>query len=180
MTYNQKDVQYNQKQENKLPGKGKKERYKMKVTSYNLMKKGNACTLRESANYETEDTKILNPQAIVDFCNDIFGMKDLSSEKLIVTCVNTKNTPKAIFEFSGGYDSVQAPAGVIFTNVLLSGCPRFFITHNHPSGDPTPSREDDNFTQDLYKGAQILGIQLVDHVVIAEDGNYSYQEHGKI
>lgn len=151
----------------------------MKVTSYNLMKKGNACTLREAASYETEDTKILNPEAIIDFCNDIFGMKDLSSEKLIVTCINTKNTPKAIFEFSGGYDSVQAPAGVIFTNILLSGCPRFFITHNHPSGDPTPSRED-KFTQDLYKGARILGIQLVDHVVIGEEGYYSYKEHGKI
>lgn len=151
----------------------------MKATSYNLMKKGNACTLREAASYETEDTKILNPEAIIDFCNDIFGMKYLSSEKLIVTCINTKNTPKAIFEFSGGYDSVQAPAGVIFTNILLSGCPRFFITHNHPSGDPTPSREDE-FTQDLYKGARILGIQLVDHVVIGEEGYYSYKEHGKI
>lgn len=151
----------------------------MKATSYNLMKKGNACTLREAASYETEDTKILNPEAIIDFCNDIFGMKYLSSEKLIVTCINTKNTPKAIFEFSGGYDSVQAPAGVIFTNILLSGCPRFFITHNHPSGDPTPSRED-KFTQDLYKGARILGIQLVDHVVIGEEGYYSYKEHGKI
>lgn len=151
----------------------------MKATSYNLMKKGNACTLREAASYETEDTKILNPEAIIDFCNDIFGMKYLSSEKLIVTCINTKNTPKAIFEFSGGYDSVQAPAGVIFTNILLSGCPRFFIAHNHPSGDPTPSRED-KFTQDLYKGARILGIQLVDHVVIGEEGYYSYKEHGKI
>lgn len=151
----------------------------MKATSYNLMKKGNACTLREAASYETEDTKILNPEAIIDFCNDIFGMKYLSSEKLIVTCINTKNTPKAIFEFSGGYDSVQAPAGVIFTNILLSGCPRFFITHNHPSGDPTPSRED-KFTQDLYKGARILGIQPVDHVVIGEEGYYSYKEHGKI
>lgn len=152
----------------------------MKVTSYNLMKKGNACTLREAANYETEDTKILNPEAIVHLCNTIFGMKDLSSEKLIVTCITAKGTPKAIFEFSGGYDSVQAPSGVIFTNVLLSGCPRFFITHNHPSGDPTPSRADDELTQDFYKGARILGIELVDHVVIGEEGHYSYKEHGKI
>lgn len=144
------------------------------------MKKGNACMLKESANYETEDTKLLSPQAIADFCNDIFGMKDLCSEKLIVTCVTAKGTPKAIFEFTGGYDYVQAPTGVIFTNILLSGCPRFFITHNHPSGDATPSKEDDNFTHDIYKASKMLGVEFVDHIIIAENKTYSYMEYDRI
>lgn len=152
----------------------------MKVTSYNLMKKGNACTLRESASYETSNSTINNPKAIIDFCNEIFGMKDLCSEKLIVTCVNTKGVPKAVFEFTGGYDYVQSPAGLIFTNILLSGCPAFFVTHNHPSGDPTPSKEDDRFTQNINDASQMLGILFLDHIVIAENGNYSYKGHFKI
>lgn len=152
----------------------------MKVTSYNLIKKGNACTLRESANYETGAGNILSPNAIVDFCNDVFGMEGLSSEKLIVTCMTLKGVPKAVFEFTGGYDYVAVPAGLILAGVLLTGCSQFFVTHNHPSGDSKPSMGDDNFTQNLYKAAKLLDINLVDHVVIGEGNYYSYKENDEI
>lgn len=144
------------------------------------MKKGNACTLRESANYETGVGNIFNPKEIVDFCNDVFGMESLSSEKLIITCMTVKGVPKAVFEFTGGYDCVGAPTGLILAGVLLTGCSQFFVTHNHPSGSSSPSRADDDFTQNLYKAAKLLDINLVDHVVIGEGNYYSYKENDEI
>lgn len=152
----------------------------MNVSTYNLMKKGNACTLRESSNYETIIENITSPRCIMDFCNEVFGMKDLSSEKLIVVCTNGKSAPKAVFEFSGGYDYVGAPAGLILTGILLTGCFRFFIAHNHPSGNSRPSMEDDNFTQNLSKCAKMLGIDLLDHVIIGDGNYYSYKENDEI
>ena len=50
--------------------------------------------------------------------------------------------------------------------------PKIILVHNHPSGDPTPSLKDKEFTQNLYEIAMFLGIELVDHVVI---GNMNYK-----
>lgn len=50
--------------------------------------------------------------------------------------------------------------------------PKIILIHNHPSGDPTPSRQDIEFTNMVYEIAEIMGIELVDHLVI---GNKKYE-----
>lgn len=52
------------------------------------------------------------------------------------------------------------------------GAPRIILVHNHPSGDPTPSKEDLELTKRIYDAAIILGIDLLDHIVI---GNNKYE-----
>ncbi len=49
--------------------------------------------------------------------------------------------------------------------------PKIILVHNHPTGDATPSSEDIAFTNTLYDATEILGIQLLDHIVI---GNKTY------
>ncbi|MBI4346121.1 MAG: DNA repair protein RadC [Elusimicrobia bacterium] len=52
------------------------------------------------------------------------------------------------------------------------------VAHNHPSGDPRPSAEDRAATRRLERAGRILGVPLLDHVVVAESGYYSFREEG--
>ena len=53
------------------------------------------------------------------------------------------------------------------------------VVHNHPSGDPTPSAEDKEITTRLQRGAEMLGLQLLDHVVLGSSGQFtSFRELG--
>lgn len=54
------------------------------------------------------------------------------------------------------------------------------VAHNHPSGDPTPSREDLAITTNLVETGKIVGITLTDHVIIGENRHYSMKESGSI
>lgn len=54
------------------------------------------------------------------------------------------------------------------------------LVHNHPSGNPRPSGEDDRLTKRISEGAKILGITVLDHIIIARDKMYSYNDEGKL
>lgn len=56
----------------------------------------------------------------------------------------------------------------------------FVVLHNHPSGDPSPSDEDLQITYRIGKGAQILELQLADHIIIGDNKYYSFKENGKL
>lgn len=52
------------------------------------------------------------------------------------------------------------------------------VAHNHPSGDPTPSKQDITTTQQLIAAGQILGVTLLDHVIVAGRRHYSFSASG--
>jgi DNA repair protein RadC len=52
------------------------------------------------------------------------------------------------------------------------------LVHNHPSGDPSPSREDVDVTRRLARAGRLLGIEVLDHVIVAEQGFTSLRERG--
>jgi DNA repair protein RadC len=56
----------------------------------------------------------------------------------------------------------------------------FVMLHNHPSGDPFPSEDDLRITYRIEKGAQLLELQLADHIIIGDKRYYSFKEHGKL
>ena len=66
----------------------------------------------------------------------------------------------------------------IFLAALDKGAIQIVLMHNHPSGDPTPSREDFELTQQIARGAQLLGITLADHIVIGDQKYCSFREEG--
>jgi DNA repair protein RadC len=53
-----------------------------------------------------------------------------------------------------------------------------FTLHNHPSGDCTPSAEDKDATRRLIRSGELLGIPLLDHLIVADSGFFSFREHG--
>jgi DNA repair protein RadC len=54
------------------------------------------------------------------------------------------------------------------------------LVHNHPSGDPTPSREDEEITSRLVEGGQLLGIGVLDHIIVGQESYYSFADEGRL
>ena len=57
-------------------------------------------------------------------------------------------------------------AGAIFREALKAGAEEIIVAHNHPSGDPTPSKADYDTTKKLKDGANLVGLELMDHLII--------------
>jgi DNA repair protein RadC len=68
----------------------------------------------------------------------------------------------------------------VLEEALRASAVAIVLAHNHPSGDPTPSLGDDETTQDLNKGAKIIGLVLIDHVIITDVSYYSYADAGRL
>jgi len=65
----------------------------------------------------------------------------------------------------------------LFRKALLRNAVMIVVLHNHPSGDPFPSKEDIRLTEQVKQGAELLGISLVDHIVIGDNRYYSFREN---
>ncbi len=63
----------------------------------------------------------------------------------------------------------------VFTGALKDRAASVIVAHNHPSGDPNPSRQDIETTQQLVAAGILLGVPLRDHVIVAKEGNYSFR-----
>lgn len=68
----------------------------------------------------------------------------------------------------------------IFTKALRAEAICMVMVHNHPSGDPYPSREDRQFTKELYRAGQLIGITLLDHIIIGDNRYYSFKEQEEL
>ena len=110
--------------------------------------------------------------------NDVANllMNDLRLEKrelVKVLILNNKNVVLRILDVSIGTESFASlNIKYILSETIKMNAPKIILVHNHPSGDPTPSQTDINTTKKLKNAAEILKIELVDHIVI---GNMRYQ-----
>jgi DNA repair protein RadC len=64
----------------------------------------------------------------------------------------------------------------VFRPALRESAAAVVLVHNHPSGDPTPSREDIEITERLMRAGELLGVPVLDHVVVAERGYRSLRD----
>lgn len=94
---------------------------------------------------------------------------DSPVERLVVLGLNARNRVVGTsIVGQGGISSVQTDVPSVLRPILLMGASGFILAHNHPSGDPEPSMEDVSFTRKVRAGAEVLGLELVDHIVITE------------
>jgi len=68
----------------------------------------------------------------------------------------------------------------VFREAIRNAAAALLLVHHHPSGDPSPSAEDRSVTTRLVAAGRLLGIRVVDHVIVAEQGYFSFQEAGWI
>jgi DNA repair protein RadC len=126
---------------------------------------------------------LLNDPALVKtFARSWAGLGDADQETtwaLYLTARNRLISAKTCYV--GTLDRAVVEPRQILVGALLEGAAAIILCHNHPSGDPTPSREDREFTRRLATAAETVGIRLLDHVVIGngpEGGAVSFREAG--
>lgn len=115
-----------------------------------------------------EKIKIRTSENVVNLLMN--EMKYEKREKLKVLALNTKNVLLKIIDAAyGGINSTYADPKDVLAEPLKMGAKSIILVHNHPSGDPTPSEADFAFTNNIYKAAGMLGIDLIDHIVMGND-----------
>lgn len=116
-----------------------------------------------------------NVEDIVKLMKDVFELHRRAEEYVYTICLNTKCRPIAFFEISHGtYNMALVSPREILIRALLCGATNIVLVHNHPSGDPSPSREDNSMTRRVQSAAGIIGIDFLDHIIVGEETYYSY------
>jgi DNA repair protein RadC len=124
-----------------------------------------------------ERASVHSPQ---DVANLVMAEMDLlDQEHLRVLLLNTKNQVLAMPEvYKGNVNSTLVRVGELFREAVREGCPALIVVHNHPSGDPTPSGDDVAMTRQMVEAGQLLGIDVLDHIVIGRQSFVSLRERG--
>lgn len=92
-------------------------------------------------------------------------------ERFVVACLDTKHRPQCIVRITEGtLDASLVHPREVFKPAIIEGSSAILLSHNHPSGDTTPSREDQQVTDRLTEAGKILGISVLDHIIYG-DGN---------
>jgi len=100
-------------------------------------------------------------------------------EQFKVLFLNKANKILGIYDVStGGISGTVADPRVIFAAALKANCCGIIISHNHPSGNIKPSRQDEELTQKIKQAGQLLEIKLLDHIIISNEGFYSFTDEG--
>ena len=104
---------------------------------------------------------------------------DSDREKFVVACLDTKKQPVNISVVSiGSVNSAIVHPREVFKVAMLSNASKIICFHNHPSGNLKCSKEDENITNRLKECGEILGIELVDHIIIGDNDTYfSFKEN---
>ena len=124
-------------------------------------------------------SSISRPQDVADML--INEMKSLNQEVLKLLVLNTKNKIIKIKDvFKGTLNSSIVHPREIYSEAIKSGGASIIICHNHPSGDPTPSGEDINITLRIKECGNIIGINLLDHIIVGDKKYISLKEKGII
>jgi DNA repair protein RadC len=79
---------------------------------------------------------------------------------------------------SGSLDQTVVHPREVFREAVSAGASALVLFHNHPSGDPTPSRDDLNLTIEIWSAGRVVGIDVVDHIILAEQRYFSLVEAG--
>ncbi|RYD37985.1 MAG: DNA repair protein RadC, partial [Verrucomicrobiaceae bacterium] len=134
------------------------------------------------AREQLRDTPLDTPERIHDF----FGpqMRHLAQEQVVCAVVDTRLRHMGTTIVSmGTVNESNAHPREILRPVITRGAYGFVLIHNHPSGDPSPSRADDKVTRNLIEASRLMQVCFLDHVIIGRPspgraGYYSFREAG--
>lgn len=108
-------------------------------------------------------------------------MQDLDVEEFWVLLLNQNyRLIKKVRISHGGITETAVDIRIVMKEAVLSNCTILAVCHNHPSGNLSPSRDDDNLTRNIKRVCELMRIHFLDHVIITDGQYYSYHELGKV
>jgi len=158
-----------QKELEKLSGVGS-----MSASLIHLIKELYTTYLAE--NMKKQDA-LSSPQAVINFSR--VKLSGLSNEAFMVIYLNVKNE---VIDYAllqeGTLDNVAVYPRRIIETALSHHASGVILVHNHPSGNPMPSKEDKLLTKDIVDAALALDIRVLDHLIVGKQGYFSFMENG--
>ncbi len=133
------------------------------------------------ANESRRSAKIGGSRDAIEFCQHKFARlaADGAQEEFHIVTLDTKNQTINTHRISlGALDQTIVHPREVFRAAIKDAAKSIVLVHNHPSGDPTPSEQDRAVTARLEEAGQIVGIQVLDHIIVARNGAVSLQEVG--
>lgn len=128
----------------------------------------------------SERPTVLNSKKAYDLFISYWDMGKIElMEKFKCMFLNRANRVLGIYELStGGISGTVADSRLVFAAALKLGSSKIIISHNHPSGNLKPSKEDENLTARLKEGGRLLDIPILDHLIITREGYFSFADEG--
>ena len=109
------------------------------------------------------------------------ALQDQPGEIFAILCLSTKHRVIAYHEVSRGtLDATLVHPREVFKAALLANAAAIILTHNHPSGDPSPSADDVQLTRRLVDAGALLGVDVLDHIIVGDGRYYSFKEAGRL
>ena len=134
----------------------------------------------KTTRYDVNST-LTSPENAYKFIECVCELSSEPEENLMMLTLNTKNTVTGVFTVSkGSLNSSIVHPREVYKRALLNNANSIMIFHNHPSGDPAPSREDIAITKRLEEAGKIIGIKLLDHLIIGDERFTSLREKGEM
>ena len=141
-----------------------------------------ACELGRRRLMETETEK-----QYIKTSTDIYHimyprMRDLAHEESYALYLRTDHSLEGhpFLISKGGIAGTQVDVRLVIREALIRQTPTLVLTHNHPSGNIRPSRDDDQLTDRLQRACKMMSLHLLDHLIVTDGNYYSYREQGKL
>lgn len=133
-----------------------------------------------SMNYPTLSYAIKSPEDAATIGKEFMRIHEEPEEYMYMICMNVKNKIIGVFEISHGtVNASLVNPREVFQKALLANAVSIIVMHNHPSGDPSPSREDIEVTKRLVEAGKIVGVEVLDHIIVG-DRYSSLKEKGYV
>lgn len=140
-----------------------------------------ACELGKRRQSEDAEKRkdLSSAQFIYDYM--LPKMQDLDTEEAWILLMNQRyRLIKAERISHGGITETAVDVRIILREALLNNATVVALCHNHPSGNPKPSRDDDQLTSRVKSACETMRIAFLDHLIVTDGNYYSYREQGKI
>lgn len=129
--------------------------------------------------FDPDKLVIRSPYDAYKIADKLIG--DYAREVFLVMLLNTKNKVVAAhIAHIGSLNASIVHPREVYQAAILSNAASIIVAHQHPSGDPTPSSEDIQVTKRLKQAGEIIGIELLDHIICGDNRHVSLKDKGYI
>lgn len=129
----------------------------------------------------SERIQITSSETAYNVLKPYFSEEMEYKELFYVIYLNRANKVLGVHKISeGGCSGTVTDGKIIFQGALLANAQAIILSHNHPSGNTKPSKQDIEFTKKLAEFGKYIELPVLDHVILAEESFYSFADNGQI
>lgn len=126
-----------------------------------------------------EKKQLSSSRSVFELMQPLIG--ELEHEEFWILLLNNANKMQYKWKLSvGGITAALVDVRLIYKKAIERGATSMILCHNHPSGNLMPSQSDIMLTKKVIKGGAILDIKVLDHIIVAEQGYYSFADEGNL